>query len=116
MKIRINGKDAKHSKGIFGNNIVITGNNNVVVNGESICNLNNLPGKEIKIEIIKDNPYIFGDKYVLYFNSVAMDWFILSNNEVVYDLDSRLRKILNITVGDYEAYQELIKKYLKEVH
>jgi hypothetical protein len=54
MKIRINGKDAKHSKGIFENNIVITGNNNVVVNGESICNLNNLPGKEIKIEIIGD--------------------------------------------------------------
>lgn len=47
MKIRINGKDAKHSKGIFGNN-------NVVVNGKSISNLNNLPDKEIKVEIIGD--------------------------------------------------------------
>jgi len=50
----LNGKDAKHSKGIFGNNIVITGNNNVVVNGKSISNLNNLPDKEIKVEIIGD--------------------------------------------------------------
>ena len=54
MKIRINGKDAKYSKGIFENNIVITGNNNVVVNGKSISNLNNLPDKEIKVEIIGD--------------------------------------------------------------
>lgn len=54
MKIKINGKDAKHSERMFGNNIIISGNNNVVVNGESICNLNNLPGKEIKIEIIGD--------------------------------------------------------------
>ena len=54
MKIRINGKDIKHSNGVLGNNIVVTGNNNVIVNGKSICNLNNLPGKEIKVEIIGD--------------------------------------------------------------
>ena len=52
MNIKINGKDVEHSKRMFGNNIVISGNNNIVVNGESICNLNNLPDKEIKIEII----------------------------------------------------------------
>ena len=54
MKIKINGKDVKHSDGLLGNNIVITGNNNVVVNGKSISNLNNLPDKEIKIEITGD--------------------------------------------------------------
>ena len=54
MKIKINGKDAKHSDGLLGNNIVVTGNNNVVVNGKSISNLNNLPDKEIKIEITGD--------------------------------------------------------------
>ena len=54
MKIKINGKDVKHSDGLLGNNIVIAGNNNVVVNGKSISNLNNLPDKEIKIEITGD--------------------------------------------------------------
>lgn len=54
MKIKINGKDVKHSDGLLGNNIVITGNNNVVVNGKSISNLNNLPDKEIRIEITGD--------------------------------------------------------------
>lgn len=54
MKIKINGKDVKHSDGLFGNNIIVTGNNNVVVNGKSISNLNNLPDKEIKIEITGD--------------------------------------------------------------
>ena len=54
MEMRINGRNIGHSERMFGNNIIISGNNNVVVNGESICNLNNLPGKEIKIEIIGD--------------------------------------------------------------
>lgn len=54
MKIKINGKEVKHSDKLSGNNIVITGNNNVVVNGKSISNLNNLPDKEIKIEITGD--------------------------------------------------------------
>lgn len=54
MKIKINGKEVKKSDKSSGNNIVITGNNNVVVNGKSISNLNNLPDKEIKIEITGD--------------------------------------------------------------
>ena len=66
--------------------------------------------QDIKIEIIKDNTYIEIDKYVLYFNSVVMDWFILYNNEVVCDLNPQLCSVLNIEIRDYEAYQELIKK------
>lgn len=54
MKIKINGKDVKYSDKLSGNNIVITGNNNVVVNGKTIFNLNDLSEKQIKIEITGD--------------------------------------------------------------
>ena len=69
--------------------------------------------QDIKIEI-REQARVNNIRYNLYVNDVYLDWFTLSKGLVGYNLDSILCKILNIEAGDYEAYQELIKKYLVE--
>ena len=67
--------------------------------------------QDIKIEI-KQLDRLNPDVYHLYFNKVSLDCFTLDKGFVRYDLDLILCEILNIEGGNYEDYQELIKKYL----
>ena len=67
--------------------------------------------QDIKIEI-REQAMLNNTRYNLYVNDVYFDGFTLVMGTVGYDLNPRLCKILNIGAGDYEAYQELIKKYL----
>ena len=67
----------------------------------------------VKVELTKE-PYVIGDKYRLHFNSQAVDWFVLSENKVFYNLSKPYCNILNIEQNNYEDCQELIKMYLIE--